>query len=68
MSKKNKVAIGIIGGTGSEIALEEVKKEKIYTPFGSTSSEILVGKFNERKVAFLPRHGFAHSIPPHNRS
>ena len=65
MSKKNIVSIGIIGGTGSEISLEEVKKEKIYTPYGSTSSEILVGQFNDRKVAFLPRHGFAHSIPPH---
>ena len=65
MSKKNMVSIGIIGGTGSEIELEDVKKVKLYTPYGGTSSEILVGKYNDRKVAFLPRHGISHSIPPH---
>ena len=65
MSEKKNIKIGIIGGTGSELHLENVEKIKPYTPFGSTSSEILIGEFSERKIAFVARHGIGHSIPPH---
>jgi 5'-methylthioadenosine phosphorylase len=61
------VEIGIIGGSGiydPEI-LEDVKEVKVYTPFGQTSSLISVGYHKGRKVAFIPRHGPKHQIPPH---
>jgi 5'-methylthioadenosine phosphorylase len=59
------VQIGIIGGTGADIELEDVKKVKPYTPFGQPSDFIQVGYFAGHKVAFLARHGPGHQIPPH---
>ncbi|MHA1371072.1 MAG: S-methyl-5'-thioadenosine phosphorylase [Promethearchaeota archaeon] len=59
------VEIGIIGGTGADVELEDVQRIKPYTPFGKPSDFIRVGYFKGRKVAFLPRHGEGHVIPPH---
>ncbi len=61
------VEIGIFGGTGiydSEL-LEDAKEVDIDTPYGRPSDTITVGIFKGRKIAFLPRHGRKHSIPPH---
>ncbi len=62
-----KVRIGIIGGSGlySPDFLENVQEYKIYTPYGAPSSDIIIGEIRGVKVAFLPRHGKKHSIPPH---
>jgi 5'-methylthioadenosine phosphorylase len=60
------IKIGIIGGTGSDLSLENPKKLKIYTPYGNTSTDITIGELKGKKLAFLPRHGINHSIPPHN--
>lgn len=59
--------IGIIGGTGSFPAelLENAQAVRPKTPYGSTSDRIVVGSFEGRRVALLPRHGPGHSIPPH---
>lgn len=65
METPHDVQIGIIGGTGADIALEDVKSVKPYTPFGKPSDMIDVGYFAGHKVAFLPRHGKGHTIPPH---
>ena len=59
------VEIGIIGGTGADIALEDAKKIKPYTPYGKPSDFVEVGYFGGHKVAFLSRHGSGHQIPPH---
>lgn len=64
-SKKKNIEIGIIGGTGSEIALEDKEEIKLFTPYGNTSAPITIGTFNGKKLAFIPRHGIMHSIPPH---
>ncbi|WP_371802004.1 S-methyl-5'-thioadenosine phosphorylase [Candidatus Lokiarchaeum ossiferum] len=63
--EKKDVEIGIIGGTGADIALENVESYKIYTPYGAPSDEVKIGTFNGKKVAFLERHGPGHSQPPH---
>ncbi|PLJ76967.1 S-methyl-5'-thioadenosine phosphorylase [Infirmifilum sp. SLHALR2] len=62
-----RVKIGIIGGSGlySPDFLENVQEYKMHTPYGAPSSEIMVGEIKGVKVAFLPRHGKRHSIPPH---
>ncbi|MEZ0345152.1 MAG: S-methyl-5'-thioadenosine phosphorylase [Infirmifilum sp.] len=62
-----KVRIGIIGGSGlySPDFLENVREIKVYTPFGAPSSDIMIGEIKGVTVAFLPRHGRKHSIPPH---
>jgi len=59
--------IGIFGGTGiyDSGLLSEAKEITVDTPFGKTSDSITVGIFKGRKVAFMPRHGKKHAIPPH---
>ena len=59
--------IGIFGGTGiyDSGLLKDSKEITIETPFGKTSDSITIGEFNGRKVAFMPRHGKKHTIPPH---
>jgi 5'-methylthioadenosine phosphorylase len=66
MVEKN-VEVGIIGGTGVYDfgIIEDAKKVDIYTPFGRTSSLVTVGYYKGKKVAFIPRHGHGHRIPPH---
>jgi len=59
--------IGIFGGTGiyDSGLLSETKEITVDTPFGKTSDSITVGIFKGKKVAFMPRHGKKHTIPPH---
>lgn len=67
MKENPQVRIGIIGGSGlySPDFLEDVQEVKVYTPYGAPSSDIMIGFVKGVKVAFLPRHGRKHSIPPH---
>ena len=62
-----RVEIGIFGGTGiyDSGLLEDSKEITIETPYGKTSDTITVGQYNGRNIAFLPRHGKKHTIPPH---
>ena len=64
--EKHDVEIGIIGGTGADVELENAQSFKVFTPYGAPSADITIGMFGEKKVAFLPRHGPNHIIPPHN--
>ncbi|MDO8537788.1 MAG: S-methyl-5'-thioadenosine phosphorylase [archaeon] len=59
--------IGLIGGTGvyDASAMQNARKQKITTPYGATSDVITVGEMFGKEVAFLPRHGSNHTIPPH---
>lgn len=61
------VEIGLIGGTGvyDPAIMEDVEEVKVYTPYGRPSDLLAVGSFAGRKIAFLPRHGRSHQIPPH---
>ena len=61
------VEIGIFGGTGiyDSGILEDAKEISMDTPYGKPSDSITVGIFKGRKIAFLPRHGKKHAIPPH---
>jgi len=64
---KYNAEIGIFGGTGlyDSGLLEDSKEITIKTPYGNPSDSITIGIFKGRKIAFLPRHGKKHSIPPH---
>jgi 5'-methylthioadenosine phosphorylase len=64
---ENDVEIGIFGGTGiyDSGLLEDSQEVDIDTPYGKPSDTITVGTFKGRKIAFLPRHGKKHTIPPH---
>jgi len=57
--------LGIIGGSGINLDLQDEKEVEIYTPFGAPSDKLLVGKLAGKDVVFLFRHGKDHTIPPH---
>ncbi|MEM4151386.1 MAG: S-methyl-5'-thioadenosine phosphorylase, partial [Nitrososphaerota archaeon] len=59
--------IGLVGGSGiySAEMLSEARQVKAYTPYGSPSSSLTIGKVGRHTIVFLPRHGLGHSIPPH---
>ena len=58
--------IGIFGGSGFyDFAEGEVEEIKVDTPYGPPSDKIALMTVAGRRVAFLPRHGRTHSLPPH---
>ena len=59
--------LGLIGGTGLNKIKDLVvdSEENIDTPFGAMSSPIAICHLGNKKLAFIPRHGKEHSIPPH---
>jgi len=62
---EHKADIGVFGGSGFYNFLEESKEVSIETPYGSPSDNIILGKIGGKTVAFLPRHGRKHDLPPH---
>jgi 5'-methylthioadenosine phosphorylase len=66
-NKKEIVEIGIIGGTGiyDVNIFNDIYQKKIHTPYGSPSDVVIIGSIKEKKIAFIPRHGKNHTIPPH---
>jgi 5'-methylthioadenosine phosphorylase len=58
--------VAVIGGSGfyDMPGLEAVHDEDLETPFGDPSDTIRIGRVNGVDVAFLPRHGRGHRIPP----
>jgi 5'-methylthioadenosine phosphorylase len=63
--------IGIIGGSGLGNALlksggggTSAKILDLDTPFGKPSAPITCCEWNGVPIAFLPRHGLAHTFPP----
>ena len=64
---KEKAEIGIIGGSGlyDVEVFKKIEEVKIYTPYGPPSDNIVIGEYSGRRIAFLPRHGRGHKIPPH---
>jgi 5'-methylthioadenosine phosphorylase len=57
--------IGIFGGSGFYELLPDVEEIELDTPYGPPSAPIVVGTIAGRRVAFLPRHGRRHELPPH---
>jgi 5'-methylthioadenosine phosphorylase len=64
----NSADFGIIGGTGVyDPGLFTAKREiKVHTPYGEPSDLVTIGEYSGVKVAFIPRHGKGHRIPPHS--
>jgi 5'-methylthioadenosine phosphorylase len=57
--------IGVFGGSGFYSLLDDVREIKIDTPYGPPSDSFFLASVAGRAVAFLPRHGRRHTIPPH---
>ncbi len=57
--------IGVFGGSGFYRFLEGVEEIRVETPFGAPSDKVALASAAGRRVAFLPRHGREHQLPPH---
>jgi len=57
--------IGVFGGSGFYSLLADVREVKVDTPYGPPSDSFFLADVAGRAVAFLPRHGRRHTIPPH---
>jgi 5'-methylthioadenosine phosphorylase len=58
--------LGVLGGSGVyDLAeLSHARWERVDSPFGDPSDELLFGEIDGRTLVFLPRHGRGHRIPP----
>ncbi len=66
MSERSPV-LAVIGGTSiyGLAELQAAESLTIETPYGAPSGPIRLGQLEQRRVAFLARHGEGHSLPPH---
>ncbi|HVE94214.1 MAG TPA: S-methyl-5'-thioadenosine phosphorylase [Acidimicrobiales bacterium] len=65
LSGSAQVSIGILGGSGFYELTESAATLDIDTPFGAPSAPVTIAALGGTDVAFLPRHGVDHTIPPH---
>ncbi len=59
--------LAIIGGSGlTELAsLAVVRKQIVRTPYGEPSGPLTYGRVGAGEVIFLARHGYGHTLAPH---
>jgi len=59
--------LAIIGGSGlSQLGNLEVTRRKVSrTPYGEPSGALTIGTIGKSEVVFLARHGYGHTIAPH---
>jgi 5'-methylthioadenosine phosphorylase len=57
--------IGVFGGSGFYRFLDDIEELPVATPYGPPSAPVAVGKVEGEDVAFMPRHGQEHTLPPH---
>jgi len=56
--------LGIVGGSGFYfLKKNKGKTRNVKTPYGNV--EVQVVKIGKKEVAFIPRHGKEHNLPPH---
>jgi 5'-methylthioadenosine phosphorylase len=61
-----KAVLGIIGGSGvyDLPGLENVREERIVSPWGEPSGALRIGEMSGLPVVFLPRHDKGHRLSP----
>src|SRR6478735_10914159 len=57
--------IGVFGGSGFYSFLDDAEDVVVDTPYGPTSDRFVIGDVGGKRVAFMPRHGRHHNLPPH---
>lgn len=65
MAELARAQVGVFGGSGFYQFLENVREIKVETPYGAPSDTVSIAEIGGKTVAFLPRHGRKHSLPPH---
>lgn len=58
--------VGVIGGSGvyNLPGLQELREERIATPWGDPSDALVFGRIGDTEAVFLPRHGRGHVLSP----
>ena len=56
--------VGVFGGSGFYSFLPDVEEIEVATPYGAPSAPVTIGDVSGKRVAFLPRHGLHHELPP----
>ncbi len=59
------MTVGVFGGSGFYRFLDDVEEVTLETPYGPPSAAVRLGEIEGARVAFLPRHGDSHDLPPH---
>jgi 5'-methylthioadenosine phosphorylase len=61
------MTLAVIGGSGlSKLASLEISQRKVVrTPYGEPSGALTFGAIRGRGMVFLARHGYGHTIAPH---
>lgn len=62
---ERRAAVGVIGGSGLYRFLDGAEAIEVETPYGAPSDRVTVAQLAGHRVAFLPRHGSRHTVPPH---
>ena len=59
--------LAIIGGSGlSQLSsMSDVRRKAVRTPYGEPSGALTFGRIRGKEVVFLARHGYGHTIAPH---
>jgi 5'-methylthioadenosine phosphorylase len=65
MDAARDLTVGIFGGSGFYRFLDDVDEVAVDTPYGPPSARIRLGELGGVRVAFMPRHGDEHTLPPH---
>jgi 5'-methylthioadenosine phosphorylase len=62
----SEAVLGVIGGSGvyDLPGLEDVREERIASPWGEPSDALRFGRVGDTSVVFLPRHGRGHCLSP----
>jgi 5'-methylthioadenosine phosphorylase len=61
---KAQAEVGIFGGSGFYELQPDVEEIEVDTPYGKPSAPVALATVSGRRVAFLPRHGRRHELPP----
>jgi 5'-methylthioadenosine phosphorylase len=66
VTEQGRAVVGVMGGSGvyDLDGLRGARWEKVESPFGKPSDELLFGELDGVALVFLPRHGRGHRIPP----
>ncbi|HET6319376.1 MAG TPA: S-methyl-5'-thioadenosine phosphorylase [Chloroflexota bacterium] len=66
LAPEDRADVGVFGGSGFYSLLEgPAEQVTMPTPYGAPSDTITLGHIGDVRVAFLPRHGQRHTLPPH---
>ncbi|GGK23289.1 S-methyl-5'-thioadenosine phosphorylase [Salinarimonas ramus] len=61
-----RAVLGVIGGSGvyDLPGMEDVREERVVSPWGEPSDALRIGRIGQTEVVFLPRHGRGHRMSP----